>query len=244
MEATTPTPRLRTLWIGRQNPTPATCHAWTDGSLRKSAGFGWVITTDDKGAGPAIAQGSRTLGNRQVAFDAEVAAIEAAVVSYQHQDRFLHMVVHSDSTSAIARMCHSGAGPGQGPATNVNQILHDLFTQGVRGVRRSAELHRVKGHAGTPGNERADKLAGEAAGKDRWSETASLAYLKLQVSERFRKAKDLWHANPSHHGSEEIPPPPPKKSCMDRTRNAIARTAAQIRTGHWRSAVYFKRIKK
>jgi hypothetical protein len=27
-------------------------------------------------------------------------------------------------------------------------------------------------------------------------------------------------------------------------RNAIARTAAQIRTGHWRSAVYLKRIRK
>ena len=38
--------------------------------------------------------------------------------------------------------------------------------------------------------------------------------------------------------------PPPKKSCMDGARNAIARTAAQIRTGHWRSAVYLKRIRK
>jgi hypothetical protein len=27
-------------------------------------------------------------------------------------------------------------------------------------------------------------------------------------------------------------------------RNALARTAAQIRTGHWRSAVYLKRIRK
>jgi len=27
-------------------------------------------------------------------------------------------------------------------------------------------------------------------------------------------------------------------------RNALARTAAQIHTGHWRSAVYLKRIKK
>ena len=52
------------------------------------------------------------------------------------------------------------------------------------------------------------------------------------------------YADPQHHGAEEIPPPPPKKSCMDRTRNAIARTAAQIRTGHRRSAVYLKRIKK
>jgi len=39
-------------------------------------------------------------------------------------------------------------------------------------------------------------------------------------------------------------PPRPKKSCLDRARNAIARTAAQIRTGHWRSAVYLKRIRK
>jgi len=37
---------------------------------------------------------------------------------------------------------------------------------------------------------------------------------------------------------------PPKKSCMDRTRNALARCAAQIRTRHWRSAVFLKRIKK
>jgi hypothetical protein len=71
-----------------------------------------------------------------------------------------------------------------------------------------------------------------------------VAYLKLRISEKFRKSKDQWHANPQHHGVEEIPPPPPKKSCMDGARNSIARTAAQIRTGHWRSAAYFKRIRK
>jgi hypothetical protein len=31
---------------------------------------------------------------------------------------------------------------------------------------------------------------------------------------------------------------------LDRARNSIARVAAQIRTGHWRSAVYLKRIRK
>jgi len=31
---------------------------------------------------------------------------------------------------------------------------------------------------------------------------------------------------------------------MDRAKNAIARVAAQIRTDHWRSAVFLKRIKK
>jgi hypothetical protein len=37
--------------------------------------------------------------------------------------------------------------------------------------------------------------------------------------------------------------PPPKKSCLDSMRNALARTVAQIRTGHWRSAVYLNRTK-
>jgi hypothetical protein len=31
---------------------------------------------------------------------------------------------------------------------------------------------------------------------------------------------------------------------MYRARNSIARAAAQIRTGHWRSAVYFRRNRK
>jgi hypothetical protein len=66
----------------------------------------------------------------------------------------------------------------------------------------------------------------------------SIAHLKLRISEKFRNAKEAWHKMPSHHGI------PPKKSCLDSMRNAIARTAAQIRAGHWRSAVYLKRIRK
>jgi hypothetical protein len=103
---------------------------------------------------------------------------------------------------------------------------------------RSAEITRVKGHAGTPGNESADALAGRDA------ERTSLAHQKLRISEKFREAKDKSHTDPQHHGTEEIPPPPLKKSCMDGTRNSIARTAAQVRTAHWRSAIYFKRIRK
>jgi hypothetical protein len=109
---------------------------------------------------------------------------------------------------------------------------------------QTAEITWVKGHAGTPGNEKADALAGKAAEKVAWSPTTSLAYMKLQISEKFRKSKKRWDEDPRHHGNEEIPPPPVKKSCMDRARNSIARTAAQIRTGHSRSAVYFRRIRK
>jgi hypothetical protein len=110
VERTFPLPRRPTLWTARDPNIPDidTCHAWTDGSFRKSAGLGWVITRDDIGAGPTIAQGAKTLGTRQTAFDTEIAAIRGAKTS-----PYLHMIIHSDSTSAISRAGQSGSGPGQ-----------------------------------------------------------------------------------------------------------------------------------
>jgi hypothetical protein len=124
-------------------------------------------------------------------------------------------------------------------ARSIQKILVDILGQG-----RSANIVWVKGHIGIPRNEKADRLAGQAAGKVAWSRTASLSNGKLRVSERYREAKKKWHENPKHHGKDEIPPPEPKKSCMDRAHNSIARAAAQISTGHWRSAIYLKRIRK
>jgi hypothetical protein len=149
------------------------------------------------------------------------------------------MVVHSDSTSAIARASHTGAGPGQTTARNVRNMVCE-----IRGQGKTVDLVWVKGHQGTPGNEKADVLAGKAASKIGHSKVMSIAHLKLRISERYNVKKEEWHKSPHHHGTEEIPPPPPKKSCLDRMRNALARTVAQIRTGHWRSAVYLKRIRK
>jgi hypothetical protein len=109
---------------------------------------------------------------------------------------------------------------------------------------KTASISWVKGHEATPGNERAGVLAGKATEKSGHAKVVSLAHLKLRISGRFKTAKTVWHEVPSHHGTEEIPPPLPKKSCLDRTRNALARTVAQIRLGHWRSAVYLKRIRR
>jgi ribonuclease HI len=241
MERIRPLPRHRTPWASPIAPEDA-IHAWTDGSYRKSAGVGWVITKDAEGTGEALASDSKSLGPIQTAFDAEVTAIEGALFWYVNNRKISPaLIIHSDSTSAMARAGHTGAGPGQEHAIRIQRWVKTL-SDATR--KRTVDLTWVKGHAGTPGNERADELAGKAAEKTGTQDTMSLSYIKLRISERFNKAKEEWHAQPAHHGTEEIPPPPPKKSILDRARNLIARVAAQIRTGHWRSAVYLKRIRK
>jgi len=153
-----------TYWYWRQR------HAWADGSFRKTAGLRWPITRDDKGSGPVVAQGSRSLGPRETAFDAGVAAIEAAVDWYRYSD-YQHLVVHSDSTSAIARVSHSGAGPGQSPARRIHETIGEL----IAFESRSVEIFWTKAHVGTPRSERADKLAGEAVEKTTWSQVTSIS---------------------------------------------------------------------
>lgn len=71
----------------------------------------------------------------------------------------------------------------------------------------------------------------------------SLPFPKLRVSETYNAAKAAWTAAPENWGTEEIPSPPPKKSCAGRARNSVARAAVQIRTGHWRLAVFLCRIR-
>ena len=45
-ELVLPRPRNRTQWEDSLLESTASCHAWTDGSLRRSARLGWVVTPD------------------------------------------------------------------------------------------------------------------------------------------------------------------------------------------------------
>jgi hypothetical protein len=84
---------------------------------------------------------SKTLPGKQAAFDAEITAIEEVLKWYQYSD-LRHLVIHSDSASAIARASHSGAWPGQRPARHTGAILSTLRREG-----RTADIQWVKGHS-------------------------------------------------------------------------------------------------
>jgi hypothetical protein len=67
-----------------------------------------------------------------------------------------------------------------------------------------------------------------------------IAWLKERISQHFTIAKD----SETDKGKESITPPAPKKSFLDRASNRLARTVAQIRTGHWLFSPYLKRVRK
>jgi len=132
-----------------------TVHVWTDGSYRMCAGAGWIMTHDSHGtvshwrgndSDAIIHRGSATIGPNQTAFHAEVAAIERAT-RWLAGNR-LHVTVHSDSTSAIARCQHVGASPGQSQANRIAHHIDRLLNDGV-----TANIQWVKDHGGTQGNE-------------------------------------------------------------------------------------------
>jgi hypothetical protein len=105
------------------------------------------------------------------------------------------MVIHSDSTSAIVRANHTGAGPGQQHAVKIQKMVTALKRK-----ERSVAITWVKGHAGVPENERADVLAGKAAGRIGQMTIMSIAHLKLRISERLRKAKGAGTITPPTMG--------------------------------------------
>jgi hypothetical protein len=109
------------------------------------------------------------------------------------------MIIHSDSTCGISSAGQSGTGPGQQRTRKIHGMVARLPRE-----YQSAGISWAKGHAGMPGNERADALTGIEAVMVSWSPFTSLAHRTLRISQKFRKSKEEWDKDPHHHGTEEL----------------------------------------
>jgi hypothetical protein len=143
------------------------------------------------------------------------------------------LTIHSDAQAAIARVSHTGTGPGQDRAIRVVKAVQK---RKERGCRTSIEW--VLGRSGIEGNERADQLTGEAAAEKRTGRT-SIIWLKERISQHYSMAKETE----TERGTDSILPLAPKKLFLDGGSNRIASTIAQIRPGHELCALYLKRTR-
>ena len=153
-------------------------------------------------------------------FDAELAAIQAVLKWFRNCGSATH-----DDPLGLSKCHRPGRSYWPRPRARVARRIHDIVYR--LPSNRTLEIRWIKGHSGSPRNDKADSIAGAAAEKPSYRET-SLAPLKTRISERYNTCKKKWNDNRAHYGSEYISPPP-KKSCLDRARNGLARAASHIR---------------
>jgi hypothetical protein len=155
-----------------------------------------------------------------------------------NQNNTLPSVLFGESTSAIARVKHNTTGPGQSRAAKVIRHIQRLKAQG-----KTASIDWVQGHNNDPRNDRPDELEGQAAElpPPRLANAVSIGWMRKTVSEQYTAAANIELREKGKHA---ITPPPPEKSALDKGPHSEARAVGQLRTNHWISVVYLKRIKK
>ncbi|ODM21420.1 hypothetical protein SI65_02263 [Aspergillus cristatus] len=155
---------------------------WSDGSRLENGRCGAGIAWQEPG-GTWKTQGI-PLGKGYEVFDAELCGVVQALwVAWKVGDQ-RPVTILLDSQAAIARLRHTQPGPGQALAIQAHAIAKGLH----------ATIQWVPGHAGVEGNERADQVAKQAAGKPpgRGPKEISLAFACRARTEAVTTQKQRW----------------------------------------------------
>ena len=157
------------------------------------------------------------------------------------------ITIFTDAQAALQRIKHDDQGPGQRLAQRVHVLETVLQSQGT-----SVEFRWVPGHKGIPGNEEADRAAGQAAREvagDRLSpaltEAASLAHLKRRITEEKWKDSRKWIALKA--SGRRAYKAPGRRQTTDPTpacaRKSLAGRFYQLKIGHALIGPYILRFK-
>ncbi len=124
---------------------PATYEIYTDGSCLLNPGpGGWgALVTGEGGATAKLSGGERSTTNNRMEITAAIKALEAI-------PQGASAVLHSDSEYVVKTMT-------KGWKRNANKDLWERLE--LAAALRNVEFRWVRGHAGHPGNEAADRLA-------------------------------------------------------------------------------------
>ena len=126
---------------------PAAFDIYTDGSCSGNPGpGGWAAIIEHEGETTRLSGGERSTTNNRMEITAAVRGLEAAPPGAT-------AVVHSDSEYLVKTMT-------KGWKRNVNRDLWEQLDLAV--AKRNVDFRWVRGHAGHPQNEEADRLAVQA----------------------------------------------------------------------------------
>ena len=126
---------------------PAVFDIYTDGSCSGNPGpGGWAAIVEHEGETTRLSGGERSTTNNRMEITAAIGGLEAAPPGAT-------AVVHSDSEYLVKTMT-------KGWKRNVNRDLWERLDLAV--AKRNVDFRWVRGHAGHPQNEEADRLAVQA----------------------------------------------------------------------------------
>ena len=151
---------------------------WSDGSRLENGRCGVGIAWQEPG-GTWKTRGY-SLGKGCQVSDAELLGVVRALQVAEKVGDQRPVIILLESQAAIARLQHTQPGPGQALVIQAHAIAKRLHTQG-----RQPTIQWVPGHAGVKGNEKANQVAKQAAGKPpgRGPKEISLAFARRARTE-------------------------------------------------------------